>query len=184
MKRIKLFTFLAVATISMLTSEKTVSAQDINSFSLGTFHSPKGIGISMEMNSDSQSFDSLTLLADMHGVLTGEHSSPGIKLVYTRDIIFRHFDKQDYFVDLYAGPGITAGYIRDINEPFSFVAGLSGVAGARFSFLRNLSIDIELCTDLALELNRNNRFRSLNLKIYKSGYYHIFFPQLRIHYCF
>lgn len=173
---------IAIALIQTLWTN--TSAQVRNPFSIGTFHSPKGFGVCMETNSDSLSFDALTLIADMHGVLTGEHPRPGVKFTYTRDIIFRHFDKEGYYVDMYAGPGLTAGYARDVSKPLCLIAGLSGVAGTRFTFSRNLSVNIELCADIALELCRNSRYGNIDLSLYKSGINHIFFPQLRIHYCF
>ena len=175
---------LIIAIILIRTSGFTVSAQDRNPLSIGTFHSPKGFGICLEANSDSVSFDAATLIADMHGVLTGEHPRPGVKFTYTRNIILKHFDKEGYFVDLYAGPGLTAGYAHDISKPLCLIAGMSGVAGSRFTFSRNLSINIELCTDIALELCRNSRYGNIDLSLYKSGINHFFFPQLRIHYIF
>lgn len=161
-----------------------VSAQDFSRFSAGTFHSPKGFGICLEAQSDSLSFDAVSLIADMHGVLTGEHPRPGVKFTYTRNIIIKHFDKEGYFVDLYAGPGVTAGYARDISKPLCFIAGLSGAAGSRFTFSKNLSINVELCADIAIELCRNSIYNTLDLSLYKSGLYHFIFPQLRLHYCF
>lgn len=175
---------LLITIILFLTSGFMVSAQDRNSLSIGTFHSPKGFGICLETNSDPVSFDAVTLIADMHGVLTGEHPRPGAKFTYTRNIILKHFDKEGYYVDLYAGPGLTTGYARDISKPLCLIAGMSGVAGSRFTFSRNLSINVELCTDIALEICRNSRYGNIDLSLYKSGIFHFFFPQLRIHYIF
>lgn len=175
---------LSIVFILCTTCGSLASAQEHSPFSIGTFHSPKGFGICMETKADSLSFDALSLIADMHGVLTGEHPRPGAKFTFTRNIIIKHFDKDGYFVDIYAGPGLTTGYARDFHKPLCLIAGLSGIAGSRFSFSRNLSVNIELCTDIALEMYRDNIYGNLNLSIYKSGIYHTIFPQLRIHYCF
>ena len=160
----------------------TALAQERNPLNIGTFHSPKGFGACVEIRPDSASFDAFTIIADMHGVLTGEHPRPGVKMTYTRDIVLKHFDKDGYFVDMYVGPGLTAGYARDINKPYSLVAGLACVAGSRFSFTTNLTVSIELCTDIALDLARNPRYGKIDLSLYKSGIYHTIFPQLRIQY--
>ena len=156
-------------------------AQDVKSLSIGTFHSPKGIGLCMESRQESASFDTFDIIADMFGILNGSHSKPGIKATYCRDIILKHFDHDEYDLDLYAGPGVTAGYVRDINEPLSLVAGMTGSAGCRLFFdSRRVVVCIELGLDLAAEVNRNNRFRNVDLTIYKSGILHTFYPQIRL----
>ena len=170
----------------MLLSASGISlkAQDANRMSLGTFHSPKGFGFCLETPGDSLSFDAYALIADMHGVMTGEHPRPGVKFTYTRNFILKHLDKEYYAIDLYAGPGVTAGYLRDIHKPYCLITGLSCLAGARYSFLTNFSVSAEFCADIALEINRNVRYDTVDLSLYKAGILHAFFPQLRIQYCF
>lgn len=159
------------------------SAQEPNTLSLGTFHSPKGIGLCLETQKEASSFDSIDIIVDMFGILRGEYSSPGIKATYYRNIILRQYESDGCMADFYAGPGVTAGYVRDIHEPFSAVAGMAGVIGGRFSFNnKKVVICLEAGMDLALELNRNNRFRNINLTLYKSGILHTFYPQIRILY--
>lgn len=159
------------------------SAQEPNTLSLGTFHSPKGIGLCLETQKESSSFDSIDIIVDMFGILRGEYSSPGIKATYYRNIILRQFESDGCQADLYAGPGVTAGYVRDIHEPFSAVAGMAGVIGGRLYFNRKrLVVCMEAGLDLALELNRNNRYRNIDLKLYEAGIYHVFYPQIRILY--
>ena len=156
-------------------------AQDAKSLSIGTFQSPKGIGLCMEVWQESTSFDTFDIIADMFGVLNGSYSKPGIKATYCRDIILKHIDHDEYDVDLYAGPGVTAGYVRDIHEPLSLVAGMTGSAGCRLFFdSRRVVVCFELGLDLAAEVNRNNRFRTVDLTIYKSGILHSFYPQVRL----
>jgi hypothetical protein len=158
-------------------------AQDINSFSVGSFHSPKGLGICLENQQEQEYFDSFNLISDFFGILRGEYTKPGIKATYYRNIVLKHYDKEDFSADLYAGPGVTAGYVRDIHEPFSAVAGMAGVAGGRLYFdKKRVVVCLEAGLDLALELNRNNRYKNTNLTVYKSGIYHAFYPQIRILY--
>lgn len=158
-------------------------AQDAVSMSLGTFHSPKGLGACLEFQSEPTSFDSFDIIADMFGILRGDYSKPGIKATYCRDIILKHFHHDEYKLDLYAGPGVTAGYVRDIHEPYSIVAGMTGAAGCRLFFdKRRLVVYLELGLDIAAEFNRNNRYGTIDLTLYKSGIYHVFYPQVRILY--
>lgn len=158
-------------------------AQDFKSFSLGSFQSPKGIGASFEIQKEPNFFDSYDIITDMFGILKGDYSRPGFKATYCRGIILRQFIHDEYTADLYAGPGVTAGYVRDIHEPFSLVAGMTGAAGCRLYFdSRRLVVHIELGVDLAAEFNRNNRFKRIDLDIYKSGLLHFFYPQVRLLY--
>lgn len=160
-------------------------AQGHTSLSAGTFHSPKGFGASVELQGiDYKSFDAFTVIADIHGILLGQYSTPGYKFTYTRDIIIKHLDKSDHSVDFYAGPGLTAGYARDIDEPHSLIAGLAGAGGCRFSFERGISVNLEIGSDIAFLINRDNRYGQLDMKLYKSGIYHLLYPQIRIHYRF
>lgn len=158
-------------------------AQERASFGLGSFNSPKGIGACLEFQEEPSSFDSFDIIADMFGIFNGRYSKPGIKATYCRNIILKQFGHDEYNLDLYAGPGVTAGYVRDIHEPFSVVAGMAGSAGCRLSFdKKKVIICMELGLDIAAEINRNNRFGNIDLILYKSGIYHAFYPQVRILY--
>ena len=158
-------------------------AQEVKSLTFGTFHSPKGLGICLGVQQEASSFDSFDVIADMFGILSGDYTRPGVKATYYRGIILKHREGTEFSTDLYAGPGVTAGYVRDIHEPLSIVAGMSGVAGGRLLFERKrLIINFEAGMDLALELNRNNRYKKTDLKLYQAGIFHIFYPQIRIQY--
>ena len=174
---------LLVALLVLPTSVWQASAQDFKSLSLGTFHSPKGLGLCIESQQEEKSFDSFDIIVDTFGILRGDYSTPGIKATYYRGIILKHRHREDYDADFYAGPGVTAGYVRDIHEPFSAVAGMSGVIGGRLYFdSKRLVVCFEAGLDLALELNRNNRYRNIDLTLYEAGIYHVFYPQVRILY--
>ena len=176
----KVFLF-AVLILPVLACQ--ASAQECNSLNLGTFHSPKGIGLCLDVQQESTSFDSFNVLCDLFGILRGEYSRPGVKATYYRGIILKHRDRGDFSSELYAGPGVTAGYVRDIHEPLSLVAGMAGVAGYRMYFNgKRLTISLESGIDLALELNRNNRYKKTDLKLYQAGIFHVFYPQVRILY--
>lgn len=158
-------------------------AQEYKSLSFGTFHSPKGLGISMETQLDQGSFDSIDVIADIFGILRADYSTPGIKATYYRGIVLDKRRHDGYDWDFYAGPGVTIGYVRDIHEPFSAVAGMTGVIGGRMSFFeKRIVICMEAGMDLAVEMNRNNRYRNVKLTLYKSGLLHSFYPQVRILY--
>lgn len=174
---------LLVAAVIIPALSFEASAQEAKSFSIGSFQSPKGIGLCWELQQDLEFFDSFDIIADMFGILNGDYSRPGYKATYCRNIILKHFHHDEYKLDLYAGPGITAGYVRDIHEPMSIVAGLAGSGGCRLFFdNKRLIVYLEVGVDLAAEINRNNRYKTIDLDIYKSGIVHAFYPQVRILY--
>ena len=174
---------LLIALLILPVSAWQAPAQDFKSLSLGTFHSPKGLGVCIETQQEDNSFDSMDIIADTFGILRGDYSTPGIKATYYRGIILKQRHGEDCDAAFYAGPGVTAGYVRDIHEPFSAVAGMAGVIGGRLYFDRKrLVVCMEAGLDLALELNRNNRYRNIDLKLYEAGIYHVFYPQIRILY--
>lgn len=161
-----------------------LSAQELNSFRIGTFHSTKGIGLSFESIVDELNFDSLSILADMNGVLTGEHSTPGLKVNYSRNIIFRSYEREESTISLYVGPGITAGHIRDAKSPTSIVAGIHGTLGAMISYNKNIDLSFALSTDIAFKLLRDHYKSSSILGLYRSGVYRTIVPEIRIQYRF
>ena len=169
-----------VMVIAIVMSGVAAAAQDSASIRLGTFHSPKGLGVCAEFQQYPSSFESITFDADIFGIIVGKYSRPGYKFTYTHDMVVDTYDRGDCVLELYAGPGITAGYARDINKTYSTIAGLSGVAGMRFLFERRLSVNLELGADLAFTINKDNRYGRNNLSLYKTGLLHSFYPQIRI----
>ena len=175
---------LVLAVLAVSAPSHRASAQAFNALNAGTYQSPKGFGLSLQVQNDSVSFDALTVVADLRGVIAKGYSTPGIKCTYTRDIIIKHIDREGCGIDFYAGPGLTAGYVHDGGEPFCFIAGMSGVAGGRFSFDRNFTINLELGGDIALKAGKDYRFNRLKINDYRSGFYYILCPQLLIHWRF
>ncbi len=174
-KLIKFFTVLA-----LVVSGVAAAAQDSSSIRLGAFQSPKGIGICAEFQSHDGSFDSITFDADMFGIIIGTYSRPGYKATYTHNVIISKYDRGDCRLEVYAGPGLTAGYARDISKTYSTIAGLSGVTGMRFLFSRRVSVNLEIGADLAFTINKDSRYGMNKLSLYKAGLLHFFYPQIRI----
>ena len=159
-----------------------VSAQETNSFRIGSFHSAKGFGVCYEQIIDEYNFDSFCLYADMGGVLIGEHSTPGIKFNYTRDIVFKTIEREDKTVSLYAGPGLCCGYISDFKSPKSITAGIHGTVGAFLSYGHRLELSFNFSLDLAFKLIKDDRRTILSL--YDSGLLKPLLPEIKILYRF
>ena len=175
---------LAIALLCLPMPGFVASAQQVNALCIGTFHSPKGFGLSIQTQTDDISFDSISLTADLRGVVDGEYSKPGFKATATRDLIFSSFVREGMDIDLYAGPGLTAGYVHDADAPLQLMAGVAGAFGARFTFERHFTVCLELGCDLALRIWQDERFGNIKLSTYKSGICDVALPQVLINWRF
>lgn len=173
-----------ICLLLLLGSGGVARAQETNSFRIGSFHSAKGFGVCYEQILDEYHFDSFCLYADMGGVLIGEHSTPGIKFNYTRDIVFKTIDRKDKTVSLYAGPGLCCGYISDFKSPKSMAAGIHGTVGALLSYGHKLELSFSFSTDLAFKLIKDDRRNGTILSFYDSGLFKLLIPEIKILYRF
>lgn len=174
---------LALAAILVLAGMRSTDlhAQECPRIDIGVYQSPKGFGLSIEPFKDSLSFNSYTILADMFGVLTGDYVSPGFKFTYCRKFIFKQHTSKDYKLDLYGGPGLTAGMSRDFHDPMGFTAGLHGALGGRYSYARKISISLEISSDIAFKMHTDQR-GATEMGFYKAGIIHALYPEVRIQY--
>lgn len=146
-------------------------------FAMGGIQSPKGVGFSAEFMHDAESFSAFSLTADLLDIISGVSSSPGIKLTYHYNLIGKTWDDGKY--SLYAGPGLTTGYVRNLGNHSGFMGGLSCDAGLRVRFMRSILLSLEFQADLALHSKRLP-----DLALYKAGFIHSYYPHLRIQYAF
>lgn len=151
---------------------------------MGTMHSPKSLGLTLELpDDDYDASDLFTLLADMHGLWDGTRPMPGIKLSYIRNVTLKEFRLDDCIeASIFTGPGIIAGVVRDSDKPFGFMAGLTGDVGVRLFFPSRIVIYFEFGMDIALFLSRHPYSSGIDMSYYRSGLKNFFYPQLRIAY--
>ena len=148
-------------------------------FALGSTHSARGVGICADLPGETGAFSSLALTADLIDILNGTASTPGIKATYHYNLIGKEWKDGKY--QLYAGPGLTAGRVRDTSNHFGLMAGLSGDAGFRVRCLHSMLVSIEFQADFALQFK--NRFNP-DMSLYSAGYRHSYLPYIRIQYHF
>ena len=157
----------------------SLSASERNGgFAMGGIQSPKGVGFCAEFARDAESFNAFTLTADLLDIISGVSSSPGIKLTYHYNLIGKSWGDGKYA--LYAGPGLAAGYVRNLGNHFGFMAGLSGDAGLRVRCLHSILLSLEFQADLALHSKKQHP----DLSLYRAGFKHSYYPHLRIQYAF
>ena len=152
----------------------------------GLYNSPKGFGLSFCTERHESSFNTYSAVADLTGVITGEHSAPGIYFNYSRNTVLRSGVKGDALCVLYAGPGVSAGYLRDAGkESYGAMVALSGTLGGRFLFGDRIALDLSINADLGVHLReKDHKGDGIGLFLYKNGLFRTILPQLKIEYRF
>lgn len=150
--------------------------------SLGAEFSFTGIGLGFLMPSGGNTFHSISVEMDMPDVLRGETGIPGMRASYVTDFVFASADYGSFAVRWFAGPGFTAGYVRDIGSDFGFMAGICGNAGAEFSF--KVPVSITLCVVPVIAAHATAGDTDMSLEIYRYGLLQAVSPRLGIRYCF
>lgn len=173
----KLLTFLFA---SLFTLPLSASGKEQGSFSIGTFQSYKGFGLSLTSNE----IHSLSVFLDMEGVYKGSTIMPGVRATYLyRCDLAEVAVKSGEVFTFYAGPGISSGYIR---QDFTYGAfgAVSLAAGTRILFREHFALALDFQADLGFFCAHNDVKHSTELFFYKKGVQHALYPQLRLEYRF
>ena len=99
-------------------------------------------------------------------------------MTYYLNMVFKDWSEGKYA--FYAGPGLMAGYVRDLSNHLGFAGGVSGDIGFRALCLKGITVSVEFQVDFALQFK--NRYTDMSL--YRAGYSHSYLPHLRIQYSF
>ena len=169
---------------AFLREKFALDREKLHHVEIGTMHSPKALGFTVELPDDYyHASDFFSLLADMHGLWDGTRPMPGVRLSYIRNVTLKEFRLDDCIeASLYSGPGIIAGVVRDSDKPFGFMTGLTGDVGVRLFFPNRVVVYLEFGADVALFVSRNQYFSDMDMTYYQSGLKNFFYPQLRIAY--
>ena len=149
---------------------------------IGTIHSPRHFGAYFCLPGPDDSYDTVSVMADMYGVISGRHSSPGIKIIYNHAVVVRDWTVRGWDVSMYAGPGISLGYLRDTDRAMGGMAGLNLAGGIKTHMQRNIDFSLEFSSDIAFYISENPRYHNLQLSMYKLGLTRVLYPQLKISY--
>ena len=154
----------------------------------GIFNSPKGEGVNVDFAPADGAFYSLAVYADFYGLLSRRSKEPGVRMNFTRNFVFKEFGDGTARYFLYAGPGLSLGWVHDfergyftkeitpLSKPYGAVAAVSGTAGCRFEFERGISIDLSFTGEAGLMYRPSNS----KLTCYLNGILESFFPQISI----
>ena len=143
----------------------------------GASFSPDLVGICLYSRGDATSFKVYDLTLELMDVLNGHFDTPGFRFAYHYAVVLRTGVLRGGGYTLYAGPGISCGYVRERSEGRGMMAGLSCLAGVSAAFRHDI--------DLALEWQAYAAFRltdpdSPSLSWYQYGLAGAWIPRLRI----
>ncbi len=162
----------------------------------GFFNSPKGFGAQYRFASSETAFHSATAFVDIYGIPTSRCSSPGFRVNLSRQYILKRIENNGVCYSVYAGPGITAGVVRDHDKGRSlldmtsliggnpgFVIALSGDAGCRFGFGKRVALDLSFAVDAGIHVRRNEKesgYMATSLSVYNNGLLQALYPQITV----
>lgn len=136
----------------------------------------------IRMNDDGFLRTSLNL--DMTDVISGKSLYPGFSAdaAYLFEFAEKRFRNREYFT-FFAGPGICAGYVRNVSGDFGIMGALSGCIG--FDYVFNVPFSLGLTLEPAIGVHlRRTAFGLTKMDFYKTGLISSLMPHLFIKYRF
>ena len=175
----KLVTIVFLSFFCSVCAASAAGREQGRGFSAGMASSVRGVGLCGEFSGEPGWFNSFFLTLDLMDILNGRASTPGLKLNYFYNKVLATFGEGKF--SLYAGPGVTGGYVRNTDGHPNFMGGLSVDAGFSMKCLNSINLSIDFQADLAFSLKDGN---SNGLSIYKAGFLHSYYPFVKIAYRF
>lgn len=158
---------------------------------LGAFNSPKGFGIVLESR-HPVAFNTYIIYLDMYGMFSPRTDIPGAKACFSRNYILNTKDCGEAELDLYLGPGCSAGFVQDLergNAPLERNPGamlaLSCTGGMRVRYKKApVCLDLSFRSEFGVHFRQDEILATENVSLYMNGLSQTIVPQLSILYCF
>ena len=158
--------------------------------SLGGYYSFKGFGASaLYEREGSEDLLSMTVLMDLTSILYREEMIrvPGSQFRFSYDYLLKDWiiDATGTRVQLFAGPGLMLGYIRDVDKKHGLTIAATGETGLLFNFVKDCIISLTFPVDLGIHYGKRSTYENINrydptIDPYKNGFLRIPYPELRI----
>lgn len=161
----------------------------------GLFNSPKGLGACLYLPEKDGIFHTVTAYVDLYGIPSSRCLYPGFKANVSRQYSLKSWAKDGYSISMYAGPGVSAGYVRDhdkgrgidlstlISDNPGVAFAVSGDIGWRFDFGGFVALDLSFTAEAGVHVRRNEKekgYAATSLSIYNNGLMQALYPQLII----
>lgn len=155
----------------------------------GILNSPKGFGVSLGIQqSDRRVYNTVSLTADMDGILNGIEDTPGVKFTWLHQNQLRGgVIREDIDYRFYLGGGFTTGWVRDHGAPnrnHGPILGMAAGAGVLFLFQNNIDIALSFTGEFGFQLRKDETFGTLDLSWYENGVLKALVPQITLYYRF
>lgn len=163
-------------------AESHVGATFPHGWAAGIASSPDHIGLTARTRDSDGLFNTFTLTLEMRGIYKGAEHSPGVQFSFLHNrFIWQGRTPGGYRCMLYAGPGVTGGYVRNRGEDLGLMAGVCGDIGGGVKLLGGITMAVELKADAAFLISD---LSSPSMTFYRAGLYRCWLPVLRIIYEF
>ncbi|HBH21323.1 MAG TPA: hypothetical protein DDX33_04935 [Rikenellaceae bacterium] len=186
---------ITILLLFFLVTARTTSAREKR---VGLFNSPKGFGLSMQLDSKAgDEISSFNLYGDTYGLLSGRTSDIGLAFSYSHNYILRVFDFKYCRSSLYAGAGVLCSYVHDHEEgifsnpeesqlakEMGFVLALNCNAGYGIDFDRGISVDLSFSLSPGVFIHKKDDSSEILASLYKRGIFEVLMPQLCVFYRF
>lgn len=175
------FLFIITLVVAAMTLAAPVSAQPK---AVGGTLSYSGFSITYEHTlTDGRSFVEAAVKAETGEMSAGRSQLPGLTLSATWNTVLKEWDtSEDNQLTLFAGPGVTLGYVPDWKSPMGTVVGLRGKLGVECSFKRNIIISASI--NPVVGCHAVYTPRNITLKFYKNGVIYDMIPEIGVKYRF
>ncbi len=171
--------FLAVFAVASMHSFRV----DAQPRTLGAGISFNGLSATYEHTLKDNSFVELSLKAECCELSAGRSSYPGALFSANWNYILKEWKScEGNTVNLFVGPGITAGYSKDYNTSSGMILGIKGRVGFECLFCRNIAISAAMSPIIGSHIIFGEAMTSM--KYYRNGLQYGLIPEIGIKYRF
>lgn len=155
----------------------------------GVLSSPKEFGVSLGIQQeDRRVYNTVSLTADMEGILDGTETQPGIKFSWLhQNALKTGYIRDDITYRFYLGGGFATGYVRDHGAPgrnMGPILGMAAGAGVLFLFPNNIDIAVGITGEFGFQLREDETYGTLDLSWYANGVFKAPIPHVTLYYRF
>lgn len=182
-RNFRLFLSAVLLCAALLPAREASCREDGRTISAGLTTLLRGTGLSAEIGLKDREYCRLSIYAEMPDMIFSGSPFPGIKANWTHSYNLPDHDCGTFKWSFHAGPGISAGYVRNFSSQWGPALALSGNAGFIFRFREDFVIDLSWTAELGGHLVRSGNGNTI-LTFYLPGIQRAIYPELKLLYRF